>query len=266
MGDQKETKNEREKLVLKFHQEAEFETQVSTMLVDAESVAKYINGIFKPVFRDYKGCTLEPVQDSNHLVRLSLIFYPKWDNGKGGSYVAFADAGTSTKDRVNAGPRVTAALVNNAINKMVESYEPTQDLVDIVYPLLNYELTVGKNPRIQDNPKSFIRNKLIAEGVDQSNNVLGMPQYSQIYNVLYCVDINRVLAKVFGEKDPETGHNLAYEVMVGSPYMRTDWANTNPHPEYTYQIKRFDIPNVNETLNRLGARQRIGVNMNIYEA
>lgn len=241
-------KAERQPLKLNIDHPEEFTGAIKCKYLTTLDLSKRINSMLRPLFKDYKGCFIEPATSTDPYavgpVNVRLYFLPM-SNNREGQYTAFVEAGTSFEapKKVKSNGIIAAALKMNAVTRRSESYEPTQELVDIIY--YNF-LAYGVKSKIKPTVKDFMEKGIVTESVAENRNVYGSSQL--IYSQINGVDIARIIQVRCGDKKGK-------EYMV-IPTRAIPTATNTATTNWWYCISELDRREVERMANEMGYMDR----------
>lgn len=239
----------REKVKIEIERKEEFVGVSRTDYKSSTTIARSINDIFQNIFSDYNGCYIEPGNQfyGDASVTVVMDFIPGYDNGHNGALKAFELVGAKElgENARKNGPIASATIQHNQISKRNETYEITQDAVDILYELL---LPNIKN-NTKDNPRAFANKKLYQEGVDVSTGGYGYPTKEVIHEYMRCLDITQIMSLILPKSDEE-GNRYIYEVTTARPLASV--VGTELSTNYLIGITQYNQKAMSNIINECG--------------
>lgn len=246
----------KEPLRLEFEEQDEFKGATSTDFITSARLAKIINNIFYPVFKDYNGCVIEPnfynpqgvpnPDDSN--VRLTLDFIPGYNNNEGGHYSAFVPVGTKSSEANSGLGKVAAAALNfNARVKTSETYEISEEAIEILYDYMS----VSRMKFLKPNVLSFMNNRIISELVEGISS-FGYPQNNVIHEQVNGLDINKLIRSIMPNKDDKGDKFYYYIQIIRALDITGNNAIQGPPTNYLYSITQLSNDKVSELAAMVG--------------
>lgn len=240
----------RAKVKIEIDRKEEFVGITKTDYKTSTTLAKSINDIFQTVFSDYNGCYIEPGNQyyGEGAVTVVLDFIPGYDNGQGAPIKAFELIGSKElgENARRNGPIASATIQHNQINKQRETYELTQDAVDVLYELLLPSI----KSTTKDNPKAFANRKLYQESVDNSTIGYGFTQKEVIHEYMRCLDITQLISLILPKSDEE-GNRYIYEVTPARPLASMGFGN-NLSTNYLFAITQYNQKAMTNIINECG--------------
>lgn len=246
----------------------DFPATTKTAFMSTIRLSKYVNTLFRAVFKDYIGCKIYPVSNDaysmRHPVRCDLYFTLGSDNMAGGTIAAFKTITGPVKANVSGGLANYTEMIgqHNARLKSLNTAEITQDAIDIIHPLLWKELSM----QTQENPVMYNKKGIVRE---QQTPMPYNIQSEVITPVISNVDINAIMQLIFNGNDDESD-NAAKS--AGGEYMVTavrSIAAVNPQAQlyvnqnaggenYLYNISKLDKNEMMDLMNEIGYISRTG--------
>lgn len=212
-------------------------------------LARSINSIFKDTFKDYNGCAVELGNPKAYEppVVLILDFIPSYDNGNDAPLKAFKAIGENTDDKSHIGPIAASIMQHNQLVSTKETFEITQDAIDILNDLLdqNVKNLIGNNPTVA----KYRDRGVYVEGTEQTGSPYAQSK-TIIHEYVRCVDIEAVLKLILPEKNEE-GNKVIYTV---SPMnLVCDKMNV---AQYIFSITQHDVRAMSNIVAEYGEKKK----------
>ena len=256
--------NERIKATVKMDP-VEIPYTTETALMSTVKLSKYVNTLFRNIFKDYTGCKIYPVSNdaysARHQVRCDLYFTLGSDNMTGATLTAFKTIADGVKAKVSDGVANYTAMINNhnARLKSLNAAEITQDAIDIIHPLLWKEVAMQtKETAEMYNKKSIVREQSTPMPYNMASEV--------VTPVISFVDINAVIQFITNGGFQEDGKAPTSEFLV-SPIRSIAAVNpqaqmyVNPNmggENYLYSVAKLDKNEMMDVMNEIGYISRTG--------
>lgn len=184
-----------------------------TDFMETKEIGAKINKIFNDVFEDYHGCivTADPNNASRHL-KIDMFFIPQRESHSKQDSRAFVPVG-STIDTTGDN-RIMSMVKKNMMssNKRNDAFELTSYASEVLFDFVPDNLTrhnIGGKKIDWKNPDTY------------RNYITETPEIVNGQNVIFCsidcIDIVKVLAFIYGEKDPENKSDVYYNVVLDRP-------------------------------------------------
>lgn len=224
-------KKEREKMKLEV-KSRKFDGVNSTELTTTVDLAKMINSLFRPVFSDYEGCLVQPVNDGSLTVTLFLKDKGQVNDGSIKAMISSRDMAKENKDSAVA--RVLS--LNNTLSP--KKYSLTQDAKDILEDFL---IVPFRNGKIQWN-----------NYVTEVNEQNGYQQtiYLQVMNL----DLNKILRVIYGDKI-EDGSKVVYNANIIKPI---GVAINGLEQTFMVNVIQLNVSKLEEVAQKVGVNPTIG--------
>lgn len=256
----------RKKTTINLAEHPEFPATNDCSIMTSQDLAKHVNALFRRVFADYAGCkvildqkqdqsTGQLILDQNHPIQLELYFaLGKTDNDK--KIYAFKPITDKVKEQSVNGKMdyIEKCMGHNITITQNKSSEITQDAIDILSSMLWYNVAT----RISLNPtaKEFNNLGIVVEATTVQGQTPYMTPNTQkfVYNVVQFVDINSVLAMLFGGS--EDGSNMIYQVVPLKPIATMPGVQMIPNTteqKWLFNVTRINQQNLSDLFNKLGA-------------
>lgn len=245
----------------------EFPATTKTAFMSTIKLSKYVNTLFRAVFKDYIGCKIYPVMNDaysmRHPVRCDLYFTLGADNMAGGSVAAFKTITGPVKANVNGGVANYTEMItqHNARLRSLNTAEITQDAIDIIHPLLWKELSM----QTQETPEAYSKKGIVRE---QQTPMPYNAQSEVITPVISNIDINAVMQLIFNEMDNANDGTKAAtdEYMVTAirsiatmnPQMQMYVNQSAGGENYLFSIAKLDKNEMMDLMNEIGYISRTG--------
>ncbi len=221
-----------------------------------------VNPLFKTAFKDCNGSfvrVIQPPKGGAVYVELVLDFIPGSDNGNGGvqayTTIGSSESGSKT-DKNSLGARFMA---HNVKVSSKESFEITQDAIDMLTPFLHY-FASGLKPNIRSWMSSPFT---IEKDQEVSRNTFTGEVKHVIHEGITCIDLGKVLEMIFGDRN-EKGHKVKYSIqpsMIYTEYSILDSYNQNmmnnlqpptPQANYLFMVTQLDSSEIKNTCKKVG--------------
>lgn len=267
----------RKKATINLAKHPDFPATNDCAIMTSQDLAKHTNALFSRVFADYAGCkiimdqqqdpnTMQLVLNQNHPVQLELYFALGNSTDENKKLYAFKPISDKVKEQSVGGKMnyIERCMGHNIAITQNKSSEITQDAIDIFSSMLWYEVAMrtSANP----SPKEFNNLGIVVEATTVQGQTPYMTPNTQkyVYNVVKFVDINSVLAMLFGNADD--GSQMIYQVVPIKPIINTAMLqmipNTNEQ-KWLFNVMRINQQNISDLFNELGA-YNVTNGINIY--
>lgn len=203
------TTPEREKIEIKISEKEHFNGLARIDYKSSTNLARSINSVFQPIFKDYNGCFIDLGNPSigEPPVIIVMDFIPSYNNGHGSEIAAFQEIGSSAGPSKAAGPIVSDITKRNSINKSRETFEMTWDAVDVLHEFIVPAL----KGRLKEDPRSYQKQKVFMESVEQVQQGMFTAPKQVIHEYIRCLDIEVILKAILPETN-ELGNKVIYTI------------------------------------------------------
>lgn len=241
---------------IRLAQPLAFDGTCETKHVSTNTLCKYVNELFRGVFKDYLGCKITPNITNpmpGDTVTVDLFFVPNSDNGKGAKTRAFCPIGdaevanASNDNQVSPKNNYVAAILkhNTRVNTS-GTMQITPEAVELLYPLIQWKYK-GK---LKESAKSFTALGLAVETCVPSQYGVTTPI---IHNMIRGIDLDAIMKIIFGQDN-------AYEFAVSPIRPMLPWANgmnVPVTPSWLFAISKLSKSEVQDLANELGYNSKI---------
>lgn len=217
-------------------------TDNGTEPITAASFGSRVNEVFRALFADFEGCYFET---ANNQFTYSLIFN---HNEYGENDIV----GVSKNGGKNGGSgNKTVDFINRIYNSRVvgEKYSPTQELIDVITPLLTPAAYNHGKPNWGNIVADFSENQQFYGGF-RGPQVYG-PTLTKVKNI----DLNKLWKYIQGTKDDE-GNKVEWIISPTHPYVFPQYRNIQYQalrPEHWhFQVTSINLTQAEQTLKLFG--------------
>lgn len=234
-------------------------------LMSTVTLSKYVNTLFNGVFKDYTGCKVYPVLNdiysARHQVRCDLYFTLGSDNLMGAKIAAFKPIANGVKSTIGAKANYTEVIMqHNARLRSLNSAVITQDAIDIIHPLLWFELAA----QTKETAEAYSKKGIIKEQStplpynDRSQMVTPVISFADIDSIISTIEHGCTLDKKTGRRfdDHYITPVRSISSIANQQYMYQQ-AQTGVE-NYLYQISKIDKAQLNDLANEIGMISRTG--------
>lgn len=215
--DNDNSKKEEDREFARNEHPEDFDGTFSTAYMQTVELERKVNAVMSGLFEDYHGCILSVIPGAygTNSIKVDLFFVPKRESvNENDDRRAFV----TTEEKFNnpSNSNIINAIARNTMAaKKASAFELTNYAAEILWDFLPDDLTRKNGPgRKVDwrNPSSYRRADLISETVDNA----GMGT-QVIYSTVTGLDIIKLLAFIYGVKDPTSKSGILYNVTVDRP-------------------------------------------------
>lgn len=233
----------REHLVAVNDNPIPFKGVIKTAFTSTTELAHQVNKFMGTIFDDYYGSNIFVDQTGN--LSMSLIFKPVQAIGGKEDHRAFAPI---TEQQVKSeNTIVNTMFAVNAMQKRNSNFGLTQYASELLYDMIAPAIANGK--RIDPfNPNTY--KQIIAETVD--NTPMGG---SIIYCSVDCIDLVRVLGKLYGVKDVTDNSQMLYQIV---PLRPLNYSTAGQATNWLLAIYNMSRASFENTITKLGAVPNTG--------
>lgn len=209
MSKNQNTETQREKIKVEFSQKESFNGLSRIDYKSSTNLARSINSVFQPIFKDLNGCFIDLGNLSNGEPPVIVVmdFIPGFDNGNGAELSAFQEIGSANKVTKGVGPIVSDITKQNQINRSKETFEITWEAVDVLHDFI----IPSVKARLKENPKSYQNSRVFTESVESVNTGMFTPPKQVIHEYIKCLDIEAILKAILPETN-ELGNKVIYTI------------------------------------------------------
>ena len=247
--DNDNSKKEEDREFARNEHPEDFDGTFSTAYMQTVELERKVNAVMSGLFEDYHGCILSVIPGAygTNSIKVDLFFVPKREcvneNDDRRAFVTTEEKfnNPSNSNIINAIARNTMAA------KKASAFELTNYAAEILWDFLPDDLTRKNGPgRKVDwrNPASYRRADLISETVDNA----GMGT-QVIYSTVTGLDIIKLLAFIYGVKDPTSKSGILYNVTVDRPLSNIPTALGS---NWLVTVTKMTWSDFHKAMNKLG--------------
>ena len=226
--------------VLTLEEPVPFESIADEVFKTSRDFCGIVSEVFKHVFADYEGCTIEGLKNSPDICIVMYFNHKDHIGDTRPCAVSKDNDPQNTQNETLRSLRRYSNLVNNG-----DRYFVTDATKELLKPFMM------NIPSIIKNNGDIIWKNIVSEIADPQSQFSGIrTQYTKLSHI----SINRIAEFIFGnEVDPETDNlKWEYNVRIASSMYRPNGYFGNTNPNYLLAIERISRNEVDKLSQLMG--------------